>query len=140
MRTKVVDTRHALTDRGVQDKAKNFLLGLTFPNGRSVFPGLFGAGQKVTWAYTKRTEILVPQKRTSTPQNPPVRLGDQRSQPVQPSTQARNPHEVLGVPKGASEAEIRKAYLNSARIHHPDKGGDAEAFKELRNAYEALGG
>jgi molecular chaperone DnaJ len=48
---------------------------------------------------------------------------------------------VLGVPKTATEAEIKKAYRKLAREHHPDVAGpDAEDhFKEVAAAYEVLG-
>lgn len=45
---------------------------------------------------------------------------------------------ALGVRKDADEREIRKAYLKRARETHPDKGGDAEEFKRVQNAYEKL--
>eukprot|EP01036_Dinobryon_divergens_P010814 gene10814-14509_t len=35
-------------------------------------------------------------------------------------------YKVLGVAKGADEAEIKKAYKKMALKHHPDKGGDVE--------------
>jgi DnaJ family protein A protein 2 len=35
-------------------------------------------------------------------------------------------YQVLGVPKDADEAEIRKAYKKLALKNHPDKGGDVE--------------
>jgi molecular chaperone DnaJ len=50
---------------------------------------------------------------------------------------------VLGVPKNASAAEIRKAYRKLAQQHHPDaKQGDPQAeerFKEITAAYDVLG-
>jgi DnaJ family protein A protein 2 len=47
-------------------------------------------------------------------------------------------YEILGVSKDASEADIRKAYKKLSLKHHPDRGGDAEKFKELSEAYEVL--
>jgi DnaJ-class molecular chaperone len=55
----------------------------------------------------------------------------------------RDPYEVLGVSKNASEAEIKKAFRALAKKHHPDtKGGDAAAqkrFQEISAAYDILG-
>jgi curved DNA-binding protein len=49
-----------------------------------------------------------------------------------------NAYETLGVPKGASDAEIKKAYRKLAGQHHPDKGGDTARFQEIQSAYETL--
>lgn len=48
-------------------------------------------------------------------------------------------YDVLGVPKNATEAEIKKAFRKKALEHHPDKGGDEAQFKEVNAAYEVLG-
>ena len=49
-----------------------------------------------------------------------------------------NAYETLGVPKGASEDEIKRAYRKLASQHHPDKGGDTQRFQEIQSAYETL--
>ena len=47
-------------------------------------------------------------------------------------------YETLEIPKTATTTEIKKAYRNLSRIHHPDKGGDEHRFKEINAAYEIL--
>jgi DnaJ-class molecular chaperone len=49
-----------------------------------------------------------------------------------------DPYGVLGVTSGTPDTDIRKAYHKLAREHHPDKGGDAEKFKKVQEAYEIL--
>ena len=39
----------------------------------------------------------------------------------------------------ASDAEVRKAYRQAAKRNHPDKGGDAETFKKINEAWQVLG-
>src|SRR5689334_5446620 len=55
----------------------------------------------------------------------------------------RDPYEVLGVTKKASEAEIKKAFRALAKKHHPDKhANDPKAvkrFQEISAAYEIVG-
>jgi len=54
----------------------------------------------------------------------------------------RDPYQVLGVTRAASEADIKKAYRKLAKENHPDRNADnpkkLEAFKEANAAYELL--
>ena len=58
------------------------------------------------------------------------------------ATATKNPYEVLGVAKNASQDEIKKAYRKLARQYHPDRNpGDKSAeerFKEVQGAYDVL--
>jgi DnaJ family protein A protein 2 len=47
-------------------------------------------------------------------------------------------YDTLGIAPDATENEIKKAYRNLAKIHHPDKGGDEDMFKNITAAYEVL--
>lgn len=52
---------------------------------------------------------------------------------------ANNYYDILGVSKGASDDEIKKAYRKMAHKYHPDKsGGDEGKFKEVNEAYQVL--
>jgi DnaJ-class molecular chaperone len=53
----------------------------------------------------------------------------------------RDPYEILSVPRGASEAEIKKAFRKLAKTHHPDRSKDPKAkekFSEISSAYDLL--
>ena len=57
----------------------------------------------------------------------------------------KDPYEVLGVPHGASEEEIKKAYRDLARKYHPDNYANnpladlaQEKMKEINEAYDTL--
>jgi molecular chaperone DnaJ len=58
------------------------------------------------------------------------------------ATATKNLYDVLGVPKNASAADIKKAYRKLARESHPDRNpGDKQAeerFKEVQGAYDVL--
>ena len=50
----------------------------------------------------------------------------------------KNLYDILGLSKNATFEEIKSKYKSLAQQHHPDKGGDPELFKEIKNAYEVL--
>lgn len=54
------------------------------------------------------------------------------------SFMAKDYYKILGVDKGASKDEIKKAFHKLAHKHHPDKGGDEKQFKEANEAYQVL--
>lgn len=47
-------------------------------------------------------------------------------------------YNILGVNRTASPEEIKRAYRQKVKQHHPDAGGDAETFKKVTEAYEIL--
>ncbi len=57
----------------------------------------------------------------------------------------RDPYDVLGVPRGADEEEVKKAYRKLSRMYHPDaninnpnKAQAEEKFKEVQQAYQQI--
>ncbi len=63
---------------------------------------------------------------------------DSFTQPVDPSKLTH--YQILGVPRGATEKEITKAYRKKARHYHPDKtgGSDEEWMKKINDAKMVL--
>lgn len=51
---------------------------------------------------------------------------------------AKDYYDILGIGRQASSEEIKKAFHKKAHQHHPDKGGDADKFKEINEAYQVL--
>ena len=77
-----------------------------------------------------------------------VRVADQRglgallaetTRPLALPAGDDDPHSVLGVAPTASASEVRQAYLEAAKRHHPDRGGDPAMFKRINEAARALG-
>ncbi len=49
-----------------------------------------------------------------------------------------NPHAILGVANNASADDIKMAYRRLAMLHHPDRGGSEETFKNMKAAFDTL--
>ncbi len=47
-------------------------------------------------------------------------------------------YRLLGIKRGATKAEVRRAYRRKAKLSHPDSGGSVEAFGALATAHEVL--
>jgi len=48
-------------------------------------------------------------------------------------------YSILGIPKSASQDDIKRAYRKLAGKHHPDKGGDTAQLQKIQEAYATLG-
>ncbi len=47
-------------------------------------------------------------------------------------------YERLGIDRKVAAPDIKRAHQRLVKTHHPDKGGDAEEFKKIQQAYEVL--
>lgn len=52
--------------------------------------------------------------------------------------QIRTAYTLLGIEENASVGEIKKAWREAARKHHPDRGGDEVKFQKMKKSYECL--
>ena len=50
----------------------------------------------------------------------------------------KNLYQILGVDKSADDSTIKKAYRKLVVKHHPDKGGNADTFSAISEAYDIL--
>ena len=50
----------------------------------------------------------------------------------------KDPYQILKVHPNAQLEDIKKAYRNLVKIHHPDKGGDSAIMREINSAWEIL--
>lgn len=49
-----------------------------------------------------------------------------------------DPYETLGVARDATADQVRAAHRRAAKLHHPDRGGDAEVFNRIQRAFDIL--
>ena len=57
---------------------------------------------------------------------------------LQDTQVADDPYRVLGLHSGASMRVVKAAHRTLAMESHPDRGGDAEQFKKIQQAYERI--
>lgn len=50
----------------------------------------------------------------------------------------KNYYKILGIDHSSNDREIKKAYYNLSKIHHPDKNGNEVIFKEITEAYNVF--
>ena len=86
---------------------------------------------------------MIPLESTQLPfQSPGLRLRQFHGSPL--VYKSSNPHSILGVPKTASMAEIKRSFIKLALEHHPDRTTTANAshdrFVQIRHAFEELMG
>eukprot|EP01038_Epipyxis_sp_PR26KG_P015695 gene15695-21233_t len=68
----------------------------------------------------------------------PGGTSSQQKRSNQAKSSSADYYSTLGISKDATEQEIKRAYRKKAMVMHPDKGGNAEDFKKLSEAYETL--
>ena len=56
----------------------------------------------------------------------------------EPDAGTRSAMEVLGLGAGDGLIELKRAYKEQVKEHHPDRGGDSEKFRAVTAAYTAL--
>ncbi len=54
-------------------------------------------------------------------------------------TREKDHYKTLGVTQHSTQEQIKKAYRRLALLHHPDRGGEQERFKDINEAYNILG-
>ena len=73
--------------------------------------------------------------------------GSQQERPASAQETGKDPYEILGVPRNASQQEIKSAFRKQAQRYHPDRVSHLgeefqqlakEKFQEIQEAYEML--
>ena len=84
------------------------------------FSAITGAISRQEWSENARPEV------------------DQAERRIESLDDSRARYKLLGIERGATEGEIKRAYQKLAFEHHPDEGGDPERFRQATKAYELL--
>jgi len=74
----------------------------------------------------------------SKPNDKPESATKAKPKPSPLNTTSQSLYDVLEIEANCLDTDIRKAYRKLASKHHPDKGGTAEDFQRIKEAYEIL--
>jgi len=107
--------------------------------------GILQTGYRVLSAFPQQQQPL--RRLTSTRINPVQLIARHQGVRCFSAYSYQDPYEVLGLQRGASEAEVKKAYKKLALKYHPDRHMNASSeekanaekkFKEVSNAYNSI--
>jgi hypothetical protein len=94
---------------------------------RAKFAGMFDGDKEDFWEYFRQA--------VEGDENYDFRYSDPFVDRVPPLRRTSS-FDKLNIDHNANEKEIKKAYYDLCKIHHPDKGGDHEMFIEITASYE----
>lgn len=96
------------------------------------------------WTSSMYTEVFRADSklrtRRPTGETPAVGVGSvkERLESWLQSLTVSDPYQVLGLSPRSSDAQLRERYLQLARTHHPDRGGNADSMRRVNDAYEQV--
>jgi len=101
--------------------------------------GGFGAGPREEWTGPHQRRGRGGRRRAAGPGSGQTAAGGPTAGRRDEGLSAREAYDVLGLDPGADADAIRTAYRDRVKDVHPDaEGGDEEAFRRVRDAYERL--
>ncbi len=129
----------------LQNYVQQKLEHATFEKGESSlakrFPSLFSGQWKWDLLYTKMIQKMVQfAKSQKIYQSQEEWLAKQKNESKQrfQQTQVNDPYAVLGLRRGTSIEEVKTAFRQLSKQHHPDSGGSAKEFQNILHAYRQL--
>lgn len=109
----------------------------------STFRALRNAGFPPKPLHSRGKYAIAPCRfyRSNNTKNKSTSKSNNTKKPSEKKKERQSFYDVLGVPHDAPAAQIRRSYLELARLHHPDSvepGGDPSLFADIASAYKVL--